>query len=418
MPRHLPRRALLFLLVLLCNCRGGCGRGGQSVAQLREDYAQQRSDPVAALEIAEAIKCSLLRERLIVAGARVHALPGRPQRVALPTLGVGEAVLSFFQHDGWLHRYLARNNGVKSLEPKAIREVDPLILSARDELEFGDLDGGRSDHLLARLHQLIMADVEIHISNITRLLVLPDGLLRFIPVHALSDGDASLAQRMAVVYAPCLALARKRPVGSSWRPLASPSVVLAPIYAGDDKTHLQGARDEAQMVLHSVSRARLVQGPSGGAMILERALMKRHALVHFSGHGLADLSPESTPELLFSDGQRPATVRSVTHQAAKASLVVLSSCATAYVARFRDGQRLSAPVNFPEALLAAGAESVVAASWSIKDRWSARQMKTFYSALQRHDPVEAMSQTYQQGISQLSPPHPRFWAAYAIYGGW
>jgi len=387
------------------------------VAQLRAEQAQQRSDPVAALEIAEAIKCSLLRERLIGAGARVHALPDRPQRVALPTLGAGEAVLSFFQHDGWLHRYLARDNGVKSLEPKAIREVEPLIISARDDLEFGDLDGERTDHLLARLHQLIMADVEIHISDITRLLVLPDGLLRFIPVHALSDGDASLAQRMAVVYAPCLALARKRPAGTSWRPRSSPSVVLAPVYS-KDRTHLQGAREEAQMVLHSVSRARLVQGPSGGAMVLERALMKRNVLVHFSGHGLADLSPESAPELLFSDGQRSATVRSVSRQASRASLVVLSSCATAYVARFRDGQRLSAPVNLAEALLAAGAESVVAASWSIKDRWSARQMKTFYHALQRRDPVEAMSQTYQQGINQLSPPHPRFWAAYAIYGGW
>ena len=71
-----------------------------------------------------------------------------------------------------------------------------------------------------------------------------------------------------------------------------------------------------------------------------------------------------------------------------------------------------------KALLAAGARQVVAASWATKDRWTSQQMKIFYSHLRRRGAAEALARAHRHGIKRLVPPNPRFWAPYALYGGW
>ena len=386
------------------------------LAQLETALARLEGDAARSMEMAEAIKCRRLRMRLGAAGITTLRLPDR-DRVPLPPLRSGEAVLSIFQGGGRLRRFLATARGVRELPSHLVGEVEPWMILARDQLEYGDDQGDGLWGRLQRLHHIFFGDVSELGQKIKRLMVLPDGMTRYLPLHALfarrdAGGRPSfLARHVTVSYAPCMALASRlegRPSGAT---------VIVPAY-GNPPRPLEGSRQEAGIIARLLPGTRALVGPGATPAALESALTSTSGVVHFSGHGLAALEPGSSPELVFRGDQRAVTVASVGRLKVRAPLVVLSSCTTAYVARFRDGKRLMARVNLAEALLATGAGQVVAASWTAKDRWTTRQMKVFYSHLRRAGAAEALAQAYRHGIRRLVPPHPRFWAPYALYGGW
>jgi hypothetical protein len=409
---------LLLCLMLLAT---GCSRPhrsqtpARSIEELQRDQAasEARGDLRGALELAEAIKCRRVRARLIALGATPHALP-ELERAELPALAQDEAVLSLYETRGKLARYLAHGASVKALRPVELARLEPAVIVARDELELGALDGGRLDELLQRLHTLLLEGAAL--SGVHRLLVLPDGIARLVPVHALvrptPAGPRYVVQQHAVGYAPCLALAR--PAGRTAS--IGRAAVIAPDYAAPHAPHeLEGARAEAKQVAARLG-TRAVSGREATPERLEAALAEQE-LVHFAGHGLVDLTGGAPPQLLFPDGHRPVTLRSATSSRIGAALVVLASCTSAYAARFRDGQRLLAETTFVEALLAAGARRVVAASWGVKDRQSAEQMAILY-ARRGAGAAAALAEAQRDAIARIAPPNPRFWAFYSVYGGW
>ncbi len=442
-------------------------RRAQRQAMARQDYR-------LALELAEGIKCRELHHRLIKARATPHLLVGPqllpltkppldvrganntpvwpapdadlcvapPQRTSGTPLSsrldlgasgsaipahylrrehLGAGIFALYQDQGQLFRFLVNHQGVRALPPLALTELTPLIIAARDELEHGDLDGRRLFQLLNSLYIMLVSPAQELLEEVRDLLIIPHGLTRFLPFHALNRGSAKTphfwVQDLDIHYAPCLALAGKRPSPIYW------AEVIAPLYGrriNISRTALPGAREEVQLLAkkYRINARHAFIGASPRRF--ELALRRPLSLVHFSGHGLAELTPESPPELLFPRGERSVTLESATKQPARAEVVVLASCTTAYAARWRGEHQGRVEVNLAEALLAAGVKAVVAASWTVKDRQSARMMKTFYTSLSgmRGEGVaKALNLAYRRAINQLRPPHPRFWAFYAAYGG-
>jgi CHAT domain-containing protein len=158
------------------------------------------------------------------------------------------------------------------------------------------------------------------------------------------------------------------------------------------------------------------RGQANRAEMIE-ALAGKNTLVHFTGHGLAQLNPPGGTELFMGYGLPSVDIAALTRDPVHASLVVLASCQGAYAARFRQRKKLWNRSNMAEALLFAGAKAVVAASWAVKNVSSAKQMMDFYGVLKTKGPVSALTHAYRRQIQRLNIPHPRFWAAYAVYGG-
>jgi CHAT domain-containing protein len=399
---HFERLARVWLAALmLLGCRARPAPVDES--ELRSRLARA-SDPASALQLAETVKCRTLRARLLAAGITPHALP-LLDRVSLPLLADDEAILSLYQDGARVRRLWARGSSTRELAARDTRRLEALIARARDELELGALRGGALAPLLASLEAELLEGADR--TGLRRLLVSPDGLTRAVPVHAL------LAATVDVAYVPCLGLLRPRTARRPER-----ARVLVPAY-GREARPLAGAAEEADLVRAALGPATSVAlGAEATPARLEEALGAPGALVHFGGHGLSDLQPGRGPELVFPDGTPAVDAVRLTRQPVRASLVVLASCATADVARFRDGQRKLAAVTMPDALLAAGAEHVVAASWAVKDRQSALQMATFYRSLRQLGPAGALALAQRRARDGFEPPHPRFWAFYAVYGGW
>ncbi|PID38883.1 MAG: hypothetical protein CSB49_03240 [Proteobacteria bacterium] len=445
-----PLASLLVILVVGsasgCRCGGSTGEselrveGGERMARptrpdesrrarRRRAVGRRGSRQLAArfshrptLFVGERLKCARMRERLVAAGAQVRL----PTTFRLPALKSDTALISFVQHRRKLYRFVRWRGRTRRLRALPLANVDPLLIGLRDELEFGKLDMRTLQVYLGRAYDRLLADAVP--PKAKRLLFAPDGLARFVPLHALlarasgSRGATArqfVVSRAAIAYLPCAALA----VGSS-RPLST-LTLIAPSYGrGRARKPLAGAHEELKAIMKQARRlglpaARYV-GTEATPKRLLAALEARGRLVHFAGHGLADLRPGSPPELIFPGRDEGLSVQLLTRSPARASMAVLASCAGAYVARFRDDQRLLAKVNLAEALLGAGTGTVIAASWSVKDRQSAAQMRLFYRDLQRLGAARALAAAQRERIARLRPPHPRFWAFYAVYGdpGW
>ncbi len=263
-------------------------------------------------------------------------------------------------------------------------------------------------HLLNIISELILVDLAPRLRGIKHLLIIPDGLLRFIPFHALNLGQAEkhpfLIEEIDISYLPSLALARPQT-----RPFSS-AIIILPDYGWGD---LQGAVKEARGIRYSaLPKSETLAGDKASPKAFLDALSKPQSIVHFAGHGLADLAPQTAPDILFAHGLS-VTVTDALKRPVQASLVVLACCQTAYVVRFRDDRYLVTETNLAEALLASGAGAVIAASWSVKDRFSELQMQKFYRHLQANGSVTALNQSYRWAIAHLTPPHPRLWGAVA-----
>ncbi len=377
-----------------------------------------------SLELGERYKCARLRRRL----RRLHAQVRFPTSHVLPPLGGSTALLSFVATGDSLYRYVRFRGRTRRLAPLSRPRVDKLLITLRDELEFGSLDMKALVPLLRRAYSLFVA--EALPPKAKHVLIASDGLLRFVPIHAflaptLSGKLQFLISRVDVAYVPCAAFGRRSLVPRHL-------TLVVPSYGSRGHRHpVQGAATEARAVAalargHGDPEAafggavNLFQGAAATPASLFAALARPRGVVHFAGHGLADLRPGTSPELIFPDLDSGLSVRRLTQGPVRASLVVLASCTTAYVARFRGNPRGVVKSNLAEALLAGGAGAVVAASWGVKDRQSAAQMRVFYRHLHTLGPAGALALAQRDRIARLRPPHPRYWAFYAVYGalGW
>lgn len=367
-----------------------------------------------AIPSTQALKCFELGQALRRAKAKIHDLPASA-RLELPQLATDQAVLIFFQRENLVHRYLLLGSGenqVKTLKPLAQKEIDPLIIKARDQIEYGSLDGKNLWGLLYQLQQILMGDVRGHLSEAKQLTIVADGLLRFLPFTALvtklgPPRPRFLIEDFILSNAPCLHFVR---------PLQKQLLkaeILAP-FSENKINRLLGTLSEVLSMSDNFQTHATYLGEKSGPQLFLEAASHEDTVVHFAGHGLTDLSNQEPPELIFQKSSLP--LGKFTERRILAPLIVLASCQTAYVARFRDGQQLFAPVNMVEAVLAAGGRAVVAASWPVKDQESAAQMQIFYAHVQDEGPAAALARAQRARLAQIKPPHPRVWAFYSAFG--
>lgn len=387
--------------------------------------ASDKGGDLALVLSGEQRKCRQLALNLRALGSSVKGAVAGPSIVE--RLPRGAAFYALQISAGTLQRFLLVGQRVIRLTPRSLAALDPWLIKVRDQIEYEVLPArpsglrglGQLGANLRTLHRLLWQDLQPHLAGVDRIWISAGGLTRFIPFHALMDGSGTfVAETKHVAYLPC-ASRLSFGVSPTRKKTAAKSIALVPGY-GPTKQPVRGAAAEVA-AMNALGAAVEVWGAlpqsrgAADAVRLQAALAVPNARVHFAGHGLAQLEPRGGTELIFAGGSS-ADIGALTQRPVRAALVVLASCQGAYAARFRDGKRLWNSSNMAEALVYAGARTVVAASWSLKNLHSADQMRSFYGTLKPQGPVAALTQAYRSQIKRLRIPHPRHWAAYAIYG--
>jgi CHAT domain-containing protein len=271
---------------------------------------------------------------------------------------------------------------------------------------------------------------------ITRLVIVPDGVLHRVPFGALRLRNGSyLVQRYAVALAPSAVVqawlwGRRTPEQHD-----APATVLAfgdPRFArevsGNEQTalyrsafnetgglpRLRASADEAQLVARFGASSVVRLRDSASASYLKHTPLGAFRIIHFATHAVVDDRAVTRTALALAPGPgesgfvTPADLASL-HL--NADLVVLSACRTAggRIVAGEGVRGLTAP------LFAAGAHAVVASYWEIGDRQTVRLVHDFYRAMaEGHPAAEALRLAEVAALDRGAPP--REWAAFTISG--
>lgn len=344
-----------------------------------------------------------------------------------------------------------------SMQPMMVGNLGDKIEKMRQALRAGAFSGPdlRSDaakasdatyrRLARQLAEVLLPEV---LAGKDKLLIVPDGVLGYLPFGALLVDNHSSSDFQSLPY-----LARGREVHYSYsarylllteseQPPAVKQAILAlaPSFAGDADVQeaqsnmrsivLRGDRAIPGLLplLHNEAevrqiaelfpdRTKVLVGPDARREVfMERA--DRYALLHLSSHALVD--PER-PELSFvAFSQRGDSLESeellllldLAALELKAELAVLSACETG-VGKIAEGEGV---LSLAQAFSTAGAESTLTTLWKVDDAATKELMGTFYTALaDGQSRAQALSTAAQAAIAG-NYAHPYYWSGLSLYG--
>lgn len=299
------------------------------------------------------------------------------------------------------------------------------------------LEGGGDPGALARALGAALLDSAVATlgPRVTRLIVVPDGILHRVPFDALRLADGRyVVERYAVGITPSVTvlatIRERRPSRGADAPsrllaFGDPAFTSPPRGSADaeyrsafDSTgglpRLVASGREARLVARYADAAVVRLRGEASAAYLRHSPLSAFSVLHFATHALVDdRSREHTALALAPSGADGGFVNGNDLAALRlqADLVVLSACRSAggQLVRGEGILGLTAP------LIEAGARAVVATAWRIKDRETIDFVRAFYDALAAGNPVaDALRAAKLDAIQRGAPPAE--WAAFQVVG--
>jgi len=255
-----------------------------------------------------------------------------------------------------------------------------------------------ADRLLASLSERLLEPILSSLPPTGRLLVVPHGSLHQVPFEALRVDGEYVDTRWSVVRTPL--------AGSETGTARSP-VDAGVLLAGVELPELPELRAELEMVADRLGAGRdgLCVNPTRAQLLAQ--LPKRRA-IHLATHGRFREDNPAFSSLTVADGV--VFVADLADLALSADLVVLSACSTGRVFPGR-GEDLAGVAH---AFLAAGAQSLVAPLWRIREGATRDWMAAFYRAWATHGSVALATRSAARSTRERWD-HPYFWGAFTCH---
>jgi len=255
----------------------------------------------------------------------------------------------------------------------------------------------------AHLHELfneLLAPVWSRLSG-RRLVIVPHGILHYVPFHALYTGSEYVTDSCVVSYAPSASIyatCQQQPDGGG-----QGSLVLG---VADEQAPL--IETEARAVAGALPDARLFIGADATEQVL-RTRGRDCRILHIASHGY--FRPENPMFSGIRLGDTYLNVYDLYRLRMRADLVTLSGCATgASVAAAGDEL-----LGITRGLFCAGAKTLLLSLWNVHDGSTERFMTLLYQRLAAgNGPVTALRDSMLDLRAEY--PHPYHWAPFVVTG--
>ena len=330
-------------------------------------------------------------------------------------------------------------------------ELNALREDVQTFLEMSSTEGWEVPlSLCKRLYNRLLAPViEKLPAGITRLILVPHGVLYHLPFSALHDGKGYLCQRFSVGYVPTLSLipilAGGLPTGvranrsdgeAAEKTTGSYLVSAISDYSKTREGGMifssrlrssAGLEDLAYTMEEAKSIANLGKNVAQGAILLTNEEVKQslpvmfgeYEVVHFAGHAIFNHDEPLASGLVLSDGSilsAAAILEGNALRTSKGRLLVLSACQTGVNVVTEGGEIL----GLARALMYAGMPNLVLSLWEVADRSTSELMQDFHQSLLagwqagKGSIADALRQAQLKAIAEKQPIHA--WAPFIHFG--
>ncbi len=273
---------------------------------------------------------------------------------------------------------------------------------------------------------------------IVTLVVVPDGVLRLVPIAALNDGQHYLIEAVAVATIPGLTMTNVTPPkGKSvalMAGLSEPGPVVDRLPKGftqailgpegtrspsglKDALSLPGVKREIDGLSKLLTGDTLMDSGFTAGAFERRFNSSTYQVVHIASHGVFGGSAAESfimtyDELLTMDRLQSLLGESANRKA-PIELLTLSACETA------EGDDRS-PLGISGAALKAHAKSAIGTLWPVEDTAAEKVMQAFYADLRGGlvTKAEALRRAQLQLLRDERYSHPFFWAPFIVVGNW
>lgn len=435
----------------------------ESIARLRNQLGSSRITPLERARLEEKMKNA--RDAMVEARAKLEMKLSRNrntwfQPASVKTLQgrmaeTGETIIEFALGENRSFAWLL-----------SARTVSLKILPARREIEkqvgnFIEVAGTAPNNMFLErdlaavkeqgkaLFSTLLGRLFDDVAPGKKLIIVPDGVLYYLPFESLLQGDGYLIENHEISYvssASMLALWQdsrigtgsgyqmellafgdpifRTEVGKSSKKVGSRShnvVTRPPVSTGSRLPRLPRTRDEVEDIarLFPSNRRKVYLDRDSSEYALKHEQLRRYRRVHFATHSLIDeTSPSRSAVVLTpaSDSEEDGLLEldEISDLDLDCDLVVLSACQTAR------GQLLSGEgiLGLTRAFLYAGARSVVVSQWSVSDISTGQLMKNFYQNMVGNLSTAAALRTAKLEMlrSATETRHPYYWAAFILIG--
>lgn len=241
-----------------------------------------------------------------------------------------------------------------------------------------------------------------------KVVIVPHGVLHYVPFSALSDGHNYFGDEHAIYYLPSastLPTLRRRIQYGVQR------VLTVAQSQASGLSELRYVDKEAAGVAKLYGAQPLLTGRATRAEFMKRA--PAYNIIHIAAHAELNTSNPLFSRILLSPhgGDNGAIeVREVYGMdLTMTNLVALSACETQLGAQSK-GDDI---VGLNRAFIYAGVSSVLASLWTVDDEATSLLMKAFYSHL-KHGMSKASALQAAQAETRKKYPHPYYWAAFVL----
>jgi CHAT domain-containing protein len=259
------------------------------------------------------------------------------------------------------------------------------------------------------LYDLLIGSVKNEIGAKTRLAIIPNGDLYYLPFHALIAKEENkkvtyLMDEFTVFYSN-----RLKFLGSSQ------SIDLANFHiiaVGNADKSLPAAEVEVNDIKTLFPSSMVLRGNEATKEQLI-AQSGNFNVMHLATHGILDYNNFDSSYLVMANNGR-FTLNDIgeLNKIDEYTLVALSACETAVKNDLVEGW----PQTTASAFLTAGVETVIASLWQVDDKATSLLMKKFYENISTMNKVEALHKA-QVDLSKMQGfNHPYYWAPFAYYG--
>jgi CHAT domain-containing protein len=255
-----------------------------------------------------------------------------------------------------------------------------------------------AQRILQRLYSLLLEPLAIQRHGRERIIIVPYGVLHYLPFHLLHNGARYLIENYEVVTLPAASLMTRS------SPRRAPGARII--------SHSWDGR-----LPHTLSEAQIVQALFGGVIHAEGAATRSvlqaepSQILHIATHGQHRLDLPDLSFIELADGQLYAD--DLLQQDLSYELVTLSACETGRAKVAADEEL----IGIGRGLLYAGAGALILSMWQVADSSTVALMELLYKALRQGKSKAASLQEAQKSfLAESRELHPAFWGAFQLIG--